>query len=181
MKVQLDMLDQQLAKLRPEYYKKLQPGLDDDTIQMLQQKYHITLPEDLIALYKWRNGQQGDCYEAFVNNSMFIPLESALDSAAENTSMIGTDFEIENWWHKDWIPLFHNGGGDHLCYDMGGIFTNNPGQLIEFWHEDNDRNIIAPSLATFLDALIAYYKAEQLDEYYEVENPEGYPERYQVE
>lgn len=181
MKTQLDILDQQLARLRPEYYKLLQPGLSDDKIQALQQQYNITLPEDLITLYKWRNGQQDDCYKAFVNNSMFIPLESALHTAKENTGMIGFDFEIENWWHKDWIPLFHNGGGDLICYDMGGIFTNNPGQLIEFWHADNDRNIISPSLTVFLDALIAYYKAEKIDSYYEVENPEGYPKRYTVE
>lgn len=181
MKTQLDILDQQLSKLRPEYYKQLQPGLSDDEIQALQQQFNIILPEDLITLYKWRNGQADDCYEAFVNNSMFIPLASALETATENTSMIGFDFEIENWWHKDWIPVFHNGGGDLICYDQGGIFTNHPGQLIEFWHADNDRNIISPSLTAFFDALVAYYKAKQLDEYYEVETLEGYPKRYIVE
>jgi cell wall assembly regulator SMI1 len=174
-------LDEQLKTLRPEYYAQLQPGLSNEQIQALQEKHNITLPEDLIELYKWKNGQQNDCYEAFVNNSMFIPLESALETAVDNTEMIGLDFEIENWWHKDWIPVFNNGGGDLICYDMGGIFTNNPGQLIEFWHEDNDRNIIAPSLITFLEALITYYKAGQSDEYYQVEIPEGYPLRYIVE
>lgn len=181
MKAQLEILDKQLATLRPEYYKQLQPGLSDNEIQALQQQYNITLPEDLITLYKWRNGQQDACYESFVNNSSFLSLESALDTAEEFTGMIGFDFEIENWWHKDWIPLFNNGGGDLICYDMGGLFTDNPGQLIEFWHADNDRNIITPSLSTFLDTLIAYYKAGQLDEYCQVENPEGYPKSYIVE
>jgi hypothetical protein len=32
-----------------------------------------------------------------VNNSMFIPLEEALEIAQELTGMIGTDFEMENW------------------------------------------------------------------------------------
>lgn len=178
MKTPLEILDRQLAKLRPEYYKQLQPGLSAAQIQALQEKYNIKLSEDVIELYKWRNGQPDSCYEAFVNNSMFVPLESALESAAEYTGMIGTDFETENWWHKDWIPLFHNGGGDLICYDMGGLFTNNPGQLIEFWHADHDRNVIAPSLTAFLDALIAYYKEGALDEYYEAKDIEGYPLKY---
>jgi cell wall assembly regulator SMI1 len=130
MKTQLTILEQQIKTSRPEYYKQLQPGLSNEQIQALQEKHNITLPDDLTELYKWRNGQENNCYEAFVNNSMFIPLESALETAVENTSMIGLDFEIENWWHKDWIPLFDNGGGDLICYDLGGIFKNDPGQLI---------------------------------------------------
>ena len=31
---------------------------------------------------------------------------------------------IDNWWNENWIPIFHNGGGGHICYDMIGIFTD---------------------------------------------------------
>lgn len=63
-----------------------------------------------------------------------IPLKEALDISQKLSAMIGTDFEIENWWNEHWIPVFHNGGGDYICYDTKGIFTGNKGQIIEFWH-----------------------------------------------
>lgn len=184
MKTQLATLDKLLSALRPGFYEKLQPGLTDQEIKALQEQYDVELPEDVIALYKWKNGQQNDCYEAFINNSMFMPLEEVLESSAELSSMIGYDFEIENWWHKDWLPLFHNGGGDHTCYDMAGLFTGNAGQLIEFWHADNDRNVIAPSLVVFFDNIVAYYKntpADKFDEYFQMDDIPDYPQKFIVE
>lgn len=97
--------------------------------------------------------------------------------------MIGFDFEIENWWNAKWIPLFHNGGGDYICYDCEGTFTGNAGQIIEFWHADNDRNIIAPNLEAFLFQLNSYFEKNEtaaFDEYFEVENIEGYPKKFIV-
>jgi cell wall assembly regulator SMI1 len=179
----LQKLDQNLSTLRSEFYKTLQEPLNDTEIESLEKKYNIVLPEDLKALYKWKNGQENSNFESFVNNSMFIALDEALDIASENTSMIGFDFEIENWWNAKWIPLFHNGGGDYICYDCEGTFTGNAGQIIEFWHADNDRNIIAPNLEVFLSQLNSYFEKNQtaaFDEYFEVENIEGYPKKFIV-
>lgn len=173
----LEKLDALIIDKRGDYYITLQPGLQEAGIKQLEQQYNITLPEDLKQLYQWKNGQSEDSYEAFVNNSMFIPLKEALSTAAENTSMIGNDFELENWWHPAWIPLFHNGGGDYICYDTAGTFGGMKGQLIEFWHADNDRSIIAPDLATFIDTIGQLYADnEEFDEYFEVKPPEGYPQ-----
>ena len=104
-------------------------------------------------------------------------------TAAENTSMIGFDFDIENWWNEKWIPIFHNGAGDYICLDTGGIFTGREGQLIEFWHADKDRNIIAPTLELLLSKLNHYYETIQpkdFDEYFTTESLKDYPKRYKV-
>ncbi|MFD1604597.1 SMI1/KNR4 family protein [Flavobacterium artemisiae] len=180
----LQKLDQNLSSLRPEFYKTLQEPLNNADIEALEKKYNVILPEDLKALYKWKNGQEANNFESFVNNSMFIPLDEALDIASENTSMIGFDFEIENWWNAKWIPLFHNGGGDYICYDGEGTFTGNSGQIIEFWHADNDRDVIAPNLESFLSQLNSYFESNQVedfDEYFEVEKIQGYPKRFIVD
>ena len=142
-------LDKYLSRLRPEYYSELNEPLDDSQLDKLEEYYKIEIPQDLRTLYKWKNGQKPNCYEAFVNNSCFIPLHQALYDASELTPMIGFDFEIENWWNENWIPIFQNGGGDSICFDLKGIFTEQKGQLIEFWHADNDRNVIAPTLEAF--------------------------------
>ena len=180
----IEKLDRQLAGLRPEYYQELKPSLSDLEIQNLQEQYKIRLPEDLKTLYKWKNGQNQNCYESFVNNSMFVSLEDALDTAAELTSMIGSDFEIENWWNENWIPVFHNGGGDYICLDCEGTFTKNPGQLIEFWHADEDRNVIAPSLKFFISQIVKHYEEtnpQDFDEYFEIENIDNFPLVFTVE
>ena len=176
-------LDKYLLTLRPEYYATLNDPLDDYQLNKLAKHYKIEIPDDLQTLYKWKNGQKDDCFEALVNNSMFIPLHQALSDASELTSMIGFDFTIENWWNENWIPIFQNGGGDNICYDLKGIFTGQKGQLVEFWHADNDRNVIAPTLETFLGKMIDFYeikRREEFDEYFQIETIVNYPKRFSV-
>lgn len=178
MQALLNKLDEHLRTKRADYYATLQPGLSTAAIAALEQTYNVTLPADLRALYQWKNGQREDAYEAFVNNSMFLSLEHALDSASELTGMIGTDFEMENWWHPAWIPIWDNGGGDYICYDTAGVFTGIKGQLIEFWHADNDRDTIAPDLTAFINSINQLYAttdSKDFDEYFEVKAPDGYP------
>lgn len=157
MEETLQTLDSHIQKLRPDFYRNLLSPLQDKDIQRLETRHNTRIPDDLKAFYQWKNGQESSCYESFLNNSLFIPLEEALDIAEELTSMIGSDFEIENWWNEEWIPIFHNGGGSYICYDQKGIFTGNQGQILEFWNRDSDRNVIAGSLEEFLNALNAYY------------------------
>ena len=184
MKETIQQLDVLLSTVRSEFYQYLKDPLDEKQVEVLEAQYQLKLPADLLALYAWKNGQDDDCFEAFVNNAAFIPLEEALEIAKQNTSMIGLDFDVENWWNEKWIPIFHNGGGDYICYDMGGLFTGQKGQLIEFWHADNDRNVIAPSLGSFLEKLKEYYEntpEEDFDEYFQIASPENYPKRFIVE
>ncbi|MCC9062795.1 SMI1/KNR4 family protein [Flavobacterium piscisymbiosum] len=180
----IEKLDKQLARLRPEYYQELKPSLSDLEIQNLEVQYKIQLPDDLKTLYKWKNGQNQNCYESFVNNSMFLSLEDILSTAAELTSMIGSDFEIENWWNENWMPVFHNGGGDYICFDCEGTFTGNAGQVIEYWHADEDRNVIAPNLIAFISQIVKYYEttnSQDFDEYFEIDNVDNYPLVFSVQ
>ncbi|NML39530.1 SMI1/KNR4 family protein [Chitinophaga sp. G-6-1-13] len=184
MQKELTTLDQYLSQLRPELYTHLNAPLTEEAIAALEKTYAITLPEDLKALYQWKNGQRDDCYETFINNSGFLPLQEALEVAKEMTGMIGYDFEVENWWHAAWIPIFHNGGGDYICYDTGGLFTGTKGQLLEFWHRDSDRNVIAPGLESFLQAINQYYAETapaSFDEFFTLEKyAKGYPKKFYV-
>ncbi|WP_405414122.1 SMI1/KNR4 family protein [Maribacter sp. Asnod1-A12] len=171
MKTEIDKLDTNLKEKRPEYYSKLQNPLSEQKISELEAKYDKILPPDLKELYLWKNGQSQDCYEAFVNNSMFEPLEHVLSGNQEFTGMIGYDFEIENWWNENWLPIFSNGGGSYICYDLKGIFTGQRGQLVEYWNGDNDRAVIAPNLVDFLNSLNQYYEkksADDFDEYFDI-------------
>ncbi len=171
MKSKLKQLDKNIKKKRPEYYSLLQEPLTEKEISELELKYNIKLPSDLKELYLWKNGQSQENYEAFVNNAMFEPLEQVLLSSKELTQMIGYDFEIENWWNENWLPIFSNGGGSYICYDLKGVFTGEKGQLIEYWAKDNDRQVIAPNLIDFIKKLNQYYEEtskEEFDEYFDI-------------
>jgi len=97
MKTQLSLLDEHLKKNRPEFYVTLNSPLTENEIQSLEKKYNIVLPADLKLLYSWKNGQADNSFESFANNSTFMSLDNVLSSMALLTSMIGSDFEIENW------------------------------------------------------------------------------------
>ncbi|MEP2278258.1 SMI1/KNR4 family protein [Maribacter sp.] len=171
MKTELKKLENHLKEKRPEYYSKLQKPLSEAQILDLETTYEIKLPHDLKELYLWKNGQMSNCYQPFVNNSLFEPLEQVLSGNKEFTQMIGYDFEIENWWNKAWLPIFGNGGGSYICYDIEGIFTEQSGQLIEYWNEYDDRPVIAPDLLSFIEKLNQYYEEtpmEEFDEYFDI-------------
>ncbi len=185
MKKLIEILDANLKTKRPDYYSKLNPGLTDEKIKQLEEKYHFVLPDELKELYKWKNGQQENCYSSLINNSMFLSLESAFSSKEILDGMIGSDFEIVNWWNENWFPIFDNGGGDHICYDAKGIFTGESGQIIEFWHADHDRNVIFPNFVSLMEAISHFYDSTPIEKFtkdlfYEVQSPEGYPKRFEV-
>lgn len=184
MKETLAKLEALIKERRPDYYEKLNPPLSESEISELEKKFNRSLPQDLKELYLWKNGQAVNCYESFVNNSEFIPLEDVFETAEELTSMIGFDFEIENWWNEKWLPLFHNGGGSYICYDLDGTFTDLQGQILEFWKADNDRDVISDDLRSFLNQLVYLYKhhePEDLGEPFIVEDIPGYPKEFYVE
>ena len=52
----LENVDQYLKTSRPDYYAILEPGLTDEGIRELEEKFNIKLPADLRALYQWKNG-----------------------------------------------------------------------------------------------------------------------------
>jgi cell wall assembly regulator SMI1 len=182
----LAILDSNLKTKRPDFYSKLNPALTGEQISELENKFHFTLPDALKEIYKWKNGQRDDCYSGFISNSMFMPLENVFRSKEIMDGMIGYDFEIENWWNKNWFPIFDNGSGDTICYDNEGIFTGQQGQMLEFRHADNDRNVIFPDLFTFFEAIVKCYdglKAEKHDssQFCDIQSPEGFPKKFIVE
>ncbi|WP_018689092.1 SMI1/KNR4 family protein [Ahrensia kielensis] len=169
----LAALEVQLQKKRPDLVATLRPPLTEEDIVALEHKYETSLPSQVRMLYKWHDGQDLEKFSVFVENMQFQPLESALLTKVDLDSMIGYDFELENWWHPAWLPLFQNGGGDYIVVDAAGIHTGNKGQLLTVYHDWEHRPINAPNLLVFSQAVLAYYKTtpiEDMDEFYLLEN-----------
>ncbi len=56
----------------------------------------------------------------------------------------------EGWFRRGWLPLTYDGAGDHACLDLDPGEGGQPGQIIEFWHDADDRKIVAPSFGAWL-------------------------------
>jgi len=52
-----------------------------------------------------------------------------------------------------WVPLTHNGGGDHTLIDLAPADGGKVGQLIDFSHETGPEGVAADSLAEYLSRL----------------------------
>ena len=184
MKTIIQKIDAHLKKNAPVVYQSLNPPLTAAQIEALEAKYKLKLPTDLKELYLWKNGQNlDDDYKSFFGNKTFLPLEQALDIRQElNEMLLAKDpeeqFKTPNWWNQGWIPVFENGGGDYLCYDSVGIFTNKPGQILDYYHDEYYRLIYAPGLVLFLEALLRVYDKKYEDEWDSLKEIGEYPKRY---
>lgn len=154
----LEEIDLWIRSNRPGYYAELQPGVSDEQLNRFEQQFSVKLPAAFRELYRWKNGQPNSCSDSFVENRMFTPLEDMAETKKELDAMIGTDFEDPTTWRRGWIPFLSNGGGDHLCLDMGAEDGGAIGQLIAYWHADEDRPIEFPSTEAWLQEISGQMK-----------------------
>ncbi|WP_332455118.1 SMI1/KNR4 family protein [Burkholderia ubonensis] len=55
-----------------------------------------------------------------------------------------------DWYNLKWIPLTHNGSGDHLCVDLDPDEGGRIGQVIRVWHDSPERELVAKGVGEWL-------------------------------
>jgi cell wall assembly regulator SMI1 len=159
----IDRVDRWLARNRPEYYARLQPGVTGPVLDAFESRFALKLPEAFRQFYQWRNGQEPGCHASFQDNRMFSSLEEVAETKALLDGMIGSDFEDPRWWRRGWVPFLANGGGDHLCLDVAAEDGGTPGQLVAFWHDWEDRSVEYSSFEAWLRRLADSMEAGTLE------------------
>ncbi len=164
----LATLDELMAKVCPTAAGEMADGADKEDIKEIIDDYAdqlkdagVKFPKELRELFAWHDGSDG---ESFIGELYLLDIEESLSTWAELTEMIGTDFELENWWHQGWFPFASNGGGDYVCVDTFGVADGEPGQIIRHWHDDDERQIEAESLEDWFAVIVEAYQAVALDE-----------------
>jgi len=147
----IDRIDKWLSTNRADYYATLQAGATPQELDAFEAKFRLSLPPDFRELYQWRNGQSGSA--SLENNRMFSSLDEIASTKEMLDGMIGTDFDDPKWWRQGWVPFLANGGGDHLCVDLTAEDSGTPGQLLEFYHDDETRSVEYPNLEAWLTEL----------------------------
>jgi len=92
-----------------------------------------------------------------------VPLEASASSKEELDGMIGFDFDDPNWWRRGWVPFTLSCGGDHYCVDLDAEAGAAVGRVIDFWHDDARRPVLAPSFADWFDQLVITMEEGRLE------------------
>jgi cell wall assembly regulator SMI1 len=119
----LPRLEQSLSRHAPQVIAGLQPGLPEERVQELQDQYAISLPPELVELYKWRDGCSPSWAGNIIPGHSLVPLEHALENRASILLQVNTTFlqrlagDFLAGYRKGWIQILDDGAGDGFFYD----------------------------------------------------------------
>ena len=156
--------EQWLKIHRPEAAGTLNEAASELEIAEVEQKMGLTFPKNLKDCLMIHNGQR-DEYIAAIENYTLLPLEEILYTWQTLKELLdGGEFEDfpeiepigpvkkEFWWNPRWISIATNGGGDDICIDLDPDKEGRIGQIITFWHDWEQREVIADSLEEWVMA-----------------------------
>ena len=143
----LDRIDALLAAARPAAAKAMKAGASDAAIKRLAKAIGVaSLPDDVATFFRWHDGQATPASLREGDNRTPMSVADAIEAW---TFLSDPSEDVLQPWKKTWLPLFENGAGDHLCFDLG------KGSLVAYWHADEDRVVEHPGLAAWADDVLA--------------------------
>ncbi|MEW6279367.1 MAG: SMI1/KNR4 family protein [Candidatus Eremiobacterota bacterium] len=151
----LQRLDAFWRKNRPAHYRTLRKPASPAALASLEEELGFSLPPTFKVLYGWKNGETGNCEERFQDNYSWMPLEDVAGAYDMLCDVLGEPaLTASNWWNPLWVPFLENGAGDYLCLDLDGSFGGVQGQVLEFWHDEEWRDVRYPSLDAWLEVFV---------------------------
>jgi cell wall assembly regulator SMI1 len=146
----------------------LNPPATEKQLQELKHVLGFDIPDELKELLRCHNGQKKRT-EWFFEFQEFSPIERIISEYTSLKEMnnagdfkkltIETSKEIQSntWWHNNWIPFTYDGAGNFYCIDTSPTPTGKYGQIITFYHDSNDRDVLANSLTEWFNNLVNDY------------------------
>ena len=145
MKESLMKIDQALENNYAEVFKSLRPGATNDELKLLSKCFSNNgIPDEIVALYKWHNGQAGSSSLNQNDNRTFLPINEVIDAWEFLNDPMEDILEPIS---RSWVPILYNGAGDYIMYVTEG---DNKGKLISYWHDDESRNVVFESLGRWV-------------------------------
>ncbi len=158
----LGRLEAAIEALRPAHVAALKPGIAATDLAKCEATLGRPLPHAARAWFEWHDGQTADSYMGLWHGFEPLSLDEALAVMADNDALAASgDFgPAEDWWCAGWLPILgRNGPCDVICIDLDGAFGGYAGQIVEFWHDDPDRAVAAPTLAHWVELMVRSLEA----------------------
>lgn len=174
-------LEHWLSQNLPEVLADLNPGCSSQDLDELAHHLGCSLPEDFRAFYQRHNGQKGNTTGIFCGLP-YLSLEALYSEwsgwqelwveFAREAEMYGEEslaFEITGqsypihaikptYINLKWIPIAHDGGGNHLGIDLDPGAAGTIGQVINFGRDEKDKFVLATSLANWMAWMMTQYQ-----------------------
>lgn len=171
-------LENWLRSNAPDILEDLRSGATKEQIKELEQFVDTELPEDFKASHLIFNGTYEEGL-GLIDGCELLSIERIKEEWQSWKELFdGGDFQDENghdfqtdadskispffWWNPKWIPITHDGGGNHYCIDLDPTAQGNRGQIITFWHDAPEREVIAPSFKDWLQSFLENLESGKL-------------------
>ena len=152
------------AHLRPDEYV-LNPPATETELDAVERLCGLELPPSYRQLYRWHDGENDDRW-GHIYGLPLLPLKDAAFQwktwARVLADFGGNRYEIPGGsWPKDavdpayinprWLPLTHDGSGNHIGLDFDPWPNGRIGQVILFGRDEDVKCVLAESLGKFLE------------------------------
>lgn len=146
----------------PEVLEDLSEGAEDLEIISAEEYLDVKFPEDLKKSLKIHNGQKSNEGKFLLNGWKLLSVENIMEEWDKLKDFIESgDFDgivstnqgniKKNWWNKKWLPLTHSGDGDYNCLDLDPPSAYGYGQIITFWRDMQERDLVSKSYRNWLE------------------------------
>lgn len=167
----LSQLELVLKNKAPQILTNLQPGLSAEKISELERQSGIQLPDEIKALYRWRNGFRLDRINSGgfrvagpLPGHYFLPLDEALqvpntisNQVANAASAQRAAFNVLAGYTKSWITLFDDGAGDGYFFDP----KRKPLEGAVFYHfTEENQFVFFPSAKNLFAGMVKCYQQD---------------------
>ena len=138
----------------------LNEGASLELIQSTEKELQVSFPQDFKDFYMVHNGQKSGT-GGLIDMDELLSLEETVGQWSVWHELLNSgDFDgitsepsegiKNNWWNDKWIPITHDGGGNHICMDLDPTNEGTKGQIIQMWHDSEERELIATSFSEWI-------------------------------
>lgn len=164
MKEYWSRINNWIQKEAPALAENINGPASAQEIKELENYLGVEFPTSFKDFYLIHNAQTAHS-DGLMNAEEFLSLERIKDEwTVWNDLLKGGDFDgitstpvngIKNdWWNAKWIPITYDGGGNHICLDLDPEKGGKYGQMIRMWHDDDSRELIAPSFEAWIKTYV---------------------------
>lgn len=160
-------LESVLKTKAPYVLESLQPGLTSEQIGNLEKESGIRLPDEIRAIYQWRNGTarpSKGVLNDFIPIHRFLSLEEALGEKTITQSQVSKATTLQRAasrvfaGHRDsWICLFSDGAGDGYYFDPTRKLSEG---AVFYCFAETTSYTFFPSIKNLLSAITKCYERD---------------------
>jgi cell wall assembly regulator SMI1 len=156
-------INNRLKELNCDKYVILNTPTSIKEINELESHIGITLPNSYQKFLLIHNGQDEDSDIGIIYQEVLLSVESIIEQWDVWCSCIDDDsneeiiesnpkgFVKKMYINKKWIPITHDGGGNHIGIDYDPDTNGTVGQIIRFGADEETHTVLASSFEEFIN------------------------------